>query len=74
MRTLTSILALLALCLFPSGAFAQDSADLQKKYDDKVAETWVSHGGWVLDLDEALAIAKKENKLVFAYFSRSYSP
>lgn len=55
-------------------AAAQDVDPLQAKLDKKLAEKWVEHGGWVMDLEEAKARAAKENKLIFAYFTRSYSP
>ncbi len=55
-------------------AVAQDVDPLQAKLDKKLAEPWVAKGGWVLDLEEAKARAAKENKLIFAYFTRSYSP
>jgi len=47
---------------------------LKERYDKKIAEDWVEKGGWILDFDKAKAIAKKENKVVFAYFTRSYTP
>ena len=53
-------------------AFAQD--DLVAKYQEKIAESWVSHGNWSEDFDGVLARAKAEKKVVFAYFTRSYAP
>ncbi|NQU47864.1 MAG: hypothetical protein HQ519_04400 [Planctomycetes bacterium] len=53
---------------------AQDVDPLQAKFDKKISEPWVTHGGWITDLEEAKAIAAKENKVIFAYFTRSYSP
>ena len=58
-----------------AAAPAQDAQDaLKEKYAEKIAEPWVSHGGWRLDYEKALEEAGKSGKLVFAYFSRSYSP
>ncbi len=68
------LLAAFATALLAAPAVSQDADSLQSKYEAKVAAEWVSHGGWILDLDEALAQAKRENKRVFAYFTRSYSP
>ncbi len=68
---LAVMVAGLALAL-PSAA--QDVDPLQAKLDKKLEEAWVAHGGWVLDFEEAKARAAKENKLIFAYFTRSYSP
>ncbi|HBF23269.1 MAG TPA: hypothetical protein DDW23_05565 [Planctomycetes bacterium] len=69
-----TLLPLVAGLSLASTAPAQDADDLIAKYEAEISEKWVSHGGWTLDLDEALARAKKENKLVFAYFTRSYAP
>ncbi len=75
MKTSTLLSTVVAGLVAVSAAPAQsDQADLQAKYEKKISEDWVGHGGWILDFDEALAKAKKENKLVFAYFTRSYSP
>ena len=69
-----TLLPLVAGLAIASTAPAQNADDLIAKYEAEIGEEWVSHGGWILDLDEALARAKKENKLVFAYFTRSYAP
>ncbi|MCB9917416.1 MAG: hypothetical protein H6832_03340 [Planctomycetes bacterium] len=54
---------------------AQNSQDeLQKKYEAKVHESWYTSGGWIDDFGAAKERARKENKVVFAYFTRSYSP
>jgi len=47
--------------------------ELETKYSKKIAKDFVGHGGWIVDYDEALARAEKEKKLIFAYFTRSYS-
>lgn len=68
-------LAALALFLAPALVLAGPSQeDLKKKRDAKYAEPWVSKFPWVTDYAKAKAQAKKDGKLVFAYFSRSYSP
>ena len=51
-----------------------EQAELQAKYEKKVAKEFVSFGNWILDYDEARAKAKAEGKLLFTYFTRSYSP
>ena len=51
-----------------------EQAELQAKYEKKVAKDFVSHGNWILDYDVARAKAKEEGKLLFTYFTRSYSP
>lgn len=58
-------------------AFSQEvdeQAELQAKYEKKVAKEFISYGNWMLDYDAARAKAKAESKLLFTYFSRSYSP
>ncbi len=47
--------------------------ELQHKYEEEIALPFIAKGGWILDYDEARARAKKEGKLIFAYFSRSYA-
>jgi hypothetical protein len=51
---------------------AQD--DLVEKYQAKISEPWVAHGGWNENLDDVLRRAREEDKIVFAYFTRSYAP
>jgi hypothetical protein len=63
--------------LLVGSSFAQEAdkqAELQAKYEKKVAKEFVSFGNWILDYDEARAKAKAEGKLLFTYFTRSYSP
>jgi len=75
MKYATQLGFLLMPALLTPALMAQGSQEeLKQKYENKIAEKWVSHGGWILDLDKAKEIAKKENKAIFAYFSRSYSP
>lgn len=64
---------LLGLFLLPLGASAQDPQDLAKKRDEKLAAEWIKKGGWITDYDQALAEAKKSDKIIFAYFTRSYA-
>ncbi len=60
-----------AALLAPASLLAQT---LEEKRDQKMAEPWVAHGGWITDYDAARAKAKEEGKILFAYFSRSYAP
>ncbi|MCH2112346.1 MAG: hypothetical protein MK213_05760 [Planctomycetes bacterium] len=53
-------------------AVAQD--DLVAKYEKKIAKSWVAHGSWSEDFEGSLTRAKAENKVIFAYFTRSYAP
>jgi len=72
---LASGLAAILAAASAGTAAAQDAQDaLKKKYEEKIAEPWVAHGGWRLDYEKALEEAGKSGKLIFAYFSRSYAP
>ncbi len=44
------------------------------KKEQKLAEAWIKNANWILDYDKAREIAKKEKKLIFTYFARSYAP
>ncbi len=52
---------------------AKSPAELTKLYEKLLAEPFVEKGGWMTDYDAARARAKKEGKLLFAYFTRSYA-
>ncbi|MGE0145576.1 MAG: hypothetical protein AB7I19_20180 [Planctomycetota bacterium] len=57
-----------------AGAGQQPSQDeLKAKLADKLAKPFVKHANWTTDYDAARARAKEEGKLVFTYFTRSYS-
>jgi hypothetical protein len=71
MRTARSSVTGLALLLAAAASSAQS---LEEKLEAKLKEPFVANAPWVLDYGEALAKAKAEKKLVFAYFTRSYSP
>lgn len=76
--TLVSFLALGALGALTSPTRAQSDADrtaeLEKRRDAKLAEDWIELAHWVTDLDEAEKRAKTDDKIFFAYFTRSYEP
>ena len=80
MRTAKSaILAVVLALLLVSPALAQGRTpptqdELEKRKADKVAEAWFTDGGWIADYDEARAKAKESGKLIFTYFTRTYSP
>lgn len=58
----------------PGALWAQSSQeDLIKKRDKKLAEEWLKNADWVTDYTKAREDAKKANKLIFAYFTRSYA-
>jgi hypothetical protein len=71
----TLILSSIALLTAVSGLNGQDKqGELKKLYNEKVSEAWFENGGWTADFSAAKARAKKENKFLFTYFTRSYSP
>jgi len=53
---------------------AQSQTQLKKKYEEKLALDFIEYGGWMTEYDAARARAKKEDKVLFVYFSRSYAP
>ncbi len=70
LRGLLALLALSAVSVAPTAA----PQDLQRKYRQKLSKSFVRFGGWETDYDAARARAKKQDKVLFVYFSRSYSP
>jgi len=66
MRTFAS-----ALVVLSAAAYGED---LQGNLASKLAQPFVKNAGWATDYEDALGRAKKEGKLVFAYFTRSYQP
>jgi hypothetical protein len=59
------------LALLAAPALAQTN---EEKLEKKMAKPFVSNITWETDYDKAREKAKAENKLIFAYFTRSYSP
>ena len=55
---------------------AQASADQEKMIENrakKLESRFLQKANWILDYDEARKVAKQEGKLIFTYFTRSYS-
>ena len=71
MKIRRTLWAAAALFMTTSLAFADDA--LQAKYEEKIAKPFVAHGSWGVDYDAARERATKDGKLIFAYFTRSYS-
>jgi hypothetical protein len=69
-RRMIPVAALLA-SLLP----AQDKSpeELTKLRTEKLAKPVFQKAPWVTDYDQVRETAKKENKLIFAYFTRSYA-
>ena len=73
-----AVLAGLLAAIFASPALAQrampSQEQLKQQRADKVAEDWYTSAGWIDDYDVAREKAKESGKLIFAYFTRTYSP
>ena len=69
----TPFLIIAALLSLPGLAWAEPDTELQQKYEEKIAKSFVAHGGWIVSFDEARERAEKEKKFIFAYFTRSYA-
>lgn len=67
------------LLLAPLAWAAQQTAQqpsqdaLKANLEAKLAKPFVAAAGWISDYDQARALASKEKKFIFAYFTRSYS-
>ncbi|MHC4549951.1 MAG: hypothetical protein ACYTEZ_14360 [Planctomycetota bacterium] len=64
-------LGLAGLIVLAAPGYAQS---LEAKLDAKLEEPFVQNAAWVTDYDQARKQAKEQNKLIFAYFTRSYAP
>ena len=53
---------------------APTQEQLVERRDAKLAEAWIDKAAWILDYDVARETARKDQKKIFAYFTRSYSP
>ena len=51
-----------------------DQATMKKNRDEKLAKDFLKAAPWHTDYAKAKAQAKKDGKLIFTYFSRSYAP
>lgn len=72
MRTILRLpVASCAIALLASAGRAED---LEASLRAKLARPFARNAAWVLDYDKALEAAKRSNRLVFAYFTRSYQP
>ncbi len=50
-----------------------NTEELTRKRDEKLKLPFLAKAAWITDWDQAQAEAKKGDKLIFAYFTRSYS-
>ena len=74
-RAILGVLALGAALLGSVEARQGDQQDkFRQNYEKALEAEFIEYGGWVTDYDVARERAKKEGKLIFAFFSRSYAP
>jgi len=75
---LRPLLALGAGVALATGVAAQDVDSKQQslidKRDKKLGSEFLKKAEWFTDYDKARAAAKQSKKLMFGYFTRSYSP
>ena len=50
-----------------------DQETLRERRDKKLASKFLQNASWITNYDKALEKAKKSKKLIFGYFTRSYS-
>lgn len=63
------------LSLVSAAAVAQDSQqELARKRDQKLQAAFLKKAAWSTDYDKCREEARTSGKLIFAYFTRSYSP
>ncbi|MBK8099817.1 MAG: thioredoxin family protein [Planctomycetes bacterium] len=67
------LLSALTLTAFAAGQ-QQDQARLRELRDQKRAEPVFAKAPWLFDVDQAMAKARADRKLVFVYFAVSYVP
>lgn len=76
MRDRSTVFAF-ALALLAASAFAQQPPtveELKNRRDAKLKSAFLKAAPWTTDYDAAQEKAFDEDKLIFAYFTRSYSP
>ena len=68
-------IALVSGAILTTGLAAQKSQEeLKALRAEKLASSFLGNASWITDYDKARAEAKKSKKVIFAYFTRSYSP
>ena len=72
--SVSTTLMLTLLAGFGFSAQSQAQGDLVAKKEAKLKKAFLQNATWYTDYDKARAAAKKSNKVLFTYFTRSYSP
>lgn len=68
-RRSTAVAGILALL-----ATVGRAEDLEANLQAKLARPFVENAAWIMDYDAAIQASKVSQRLVFAYFTRSYQP
>jgi hypothetical protein len=63
----------LALLAAAAPARAQDQEAMKQNLAKKLEGEFLKKAPWVTEYPKALSAAKKGNKLIFAFFTRSYA-
>lgn len=71
-------IALVSGAILTAGLTAQrrqkSQEELKTLREEKLALDFLKNASWITDYDKARAEAKKSKKVIFTYFTRSYSP
>ena len=73
MQVRTLVGALVGALALTAGLPAQSQDDLIAERAKKLAKPIFKEANWIFDYDEARREAKKQGKLLFTYFTRSYA-
>ncbi len=73
-RSITAVLMASAVTLSAQSTEGAEQENLLRLRNEKLAEAWVGGGHWLTDYDLARKQAAAQGKVIFAYFTRSYSP
>ncbi len=76
MRRFRTVLTLLLIVTSSPAISAQlaDQDELQRRLEAKLESAFLQENSWYSDYQEALNAAEQADKLVLAYFTRSYEP
>ena len=69
-----AILLVTAAALIPTLSAQKPKPGLIERRAKKLAKPFVTFAPWMLDYDKARAAAKKQDKILLTYFTRSYAP
>ena len=70
----TLLISILSIAVAAPIVAQDDQAALIAKRAKKLKSAFLTKNAWFTDFDKARAEAKKTNRTIFAYFTRSYAP